>query len=188
MALLLRLVLSVIALVTAAKPQPTPAQRIHAAALVYVDRVKPHQVFGWITSRRLGLQGFRVYEGTANPRDLDRGPGHYPSTTVPGLGGTVAIAGHRVTPVGGRPYGPFYFIDKLRRGDRIVLRVPYATFVYRVARHVIVPARATWFERYAGRERLVLSACTPKYTALQRWVVFARLVKAVPARSLAPAP
>jgi sortase A len=177
MSILPRLILI---LLTALGLHPTPAERAHERALAYVHAVQPHQVFGRITSARLGIYGWKVYEGIDNPRDLDRGPGHYPATTVPGLGGTVAIAAHRVTPVGGRPYGPFFFIDRLRRGDPIVLRMPYATFVYRVTRHVIVPAHATWFERYAGREQLVLSTCTPKFTALRRWVVFARLVKTVP--------
>lgn len=178
MILLARLILSVISL--AALQHPSPRDQIRSDALAYVQAVRPHHVFGRITSVELGIFGWRVMEGIDTTRDLDRGPGHYPSTTVPGLGGTVAIAGHRVTPVGGRPYGPFYFIDRLRRGDRIVLTMPYATFVYRVGRHVVVPAAATWFERYAGRERLVLSACTPKFSARFRWVVFARLVKATP--------
>ena len=60
--------------------------------------------------------------------------------------------------------------------------MPYATFVYRVTEHVIVPARAIWFERCVGRERLVLSACTPRFTALWRWVVLARLADVTPAR------
>lgn len=180
---LIRLIVSLFSLFAAALlTPPTPAQRIHIAALVDVGQVRPHHAFGWITSRELGLYGWKVVEGISQTRDLDRAPGHYPSTTVPGLGGTVAIAGHRVTPVGGRPYGPFYFIDRLHRGDAIVLRMPYGTFTYRVTRHVIVPARATWFERYIGREQLVLSACTPKYSARERWIVFARLVRATPRR------
>jgi sortase A len=180
MTLLARLILSVISLV--ALQRPAPRDQTTSAALAYVHTVRPHHVFGRITSAELGIYGWPVIEGVDTSRDLDRGPGHYPSTTVPGLGGTVAIAGHRVTPVGGRPYGPFYSIDRLRRGDRIVLTMPYATFVYRVGRHVVVPASATWFERYTGRERLVLSACTPKFSARSRWVVFARLVKATPRR------
>ena len=173
---LARLILTIVSL--AAAQHPSPREQIRPDALVYVHSVRAHHGFGRITSVQLGIYGWKVIEGINTSRDLDRGPGHYPSTTVPGLGGTVAIAGHRVTPVGGRPYGPFYFIDRLRRGDRIVLRMPYATFIYGVTRHVVVPARATWFERYTGRERLVLTACTPKYSARSRWVVFARLIRA----------
>jgi sortase A len=178
MILVARLILSIISL--AALQGPSPRDQVRRDAVAYVHAVRPHHVFGRITSVRLGVYGWTVIEGIDTSRDLDRGPGHYPSTTVPGLEGTVAIAGHRVTPVGGRPFGPFYKIDRLRRGDRIVLAMPYGTFVYRVSRHVVVPAAATWFERYTGRERLVLTACTPKFSARSRWVVFARLVKTTP--------
>src|SRR5213595_3663033 len=51
---------------------------------------------------------------------LGLGAGHYADSNMPGTGhGIVAVAAHRVTPVGGRPYGPFRFIDRLRRGDSI---------------------------------------------------------------------
>jgi sortase A len=178
MILLARLIVSIISL--AALQQPSPHDQIRTDALAYAHTVRPHHVFGRITSVGLGIFGWTIIEGVDATRDLEHGPGHYPSTTVPGLGGTVAIAGHRVTPVGGRPFGPFYSIDRLRRGDRIVVQMPYGTFVYRVGRHVVVPAAATWFERYTGRERLVLTACTPKFSARSRWIVFARLVKATP--------
>jgi sortase A len=103
---------------------------------------------------------------------LRKGPGHYPATSFPGETGTVAIAGHRTT------YGaPFRTIDKLRRGDRIVLRMTYGRFEYRVEKTQIVDNDATWItRRVKGPERLVLSACHPLYSASQRVVAFARLV------------
>ena len=105
---------------------------------------------------------------------LRKGPGHYPKTSFPGEGGTVAIAGHRTT------YGaPFRTIDKLDRGDRIVLKMPYGTLEYRVEKTQIVDNDATWITRRVSRgERLVLSACHPLYSASQRVVAFARLVNA----------
>ena len=105
---------------------------------------------------------------------LRKGPGHYPKTAFPGEGGTVAIAGHRTT------YGaPFRTIDKLDRGDRIVLKMPYGTLEYRVEKTQVVDNDATWITRAVSRgERLVLSACHPLYSASQRIVAFARLVTA----------
>ncbi len=58
---------------------------------------------------------------------LRKGPAHYPETPMPGQGGTVAVAGHRTTYL-----APFRTIDDLARGDRIVLRMPYGRFTYRV--------------------------------------------------------
>jgi sortase A len=106
---------------------------------------------------------------------LRKGPGHYPRTEWPGEGKTVAIAGHRTT------YGaPFRTLDRLDRGDAVVLDMPYARFTYRVEREQIVPPSATWVTRDAGGERLVLSACHPLYSAAKRIVIFARLERAEP--------
>ena len=109
-------------------------------------------------------------EGTAL-EPLRKGPGHYPDTSFPGQGGTVAVAGHRTT------YGaPFRTVDKLKPGQHIVLKMPYGTLDYKVEKTQIVNPDATWVtNRVKGPERLVLSACHPLYSASQRIVVFARL-------------
>jgi sortase A len=111
-----------------------------------------------------------VVQGTATA-SLRKGPGHYPKTPFPGEGGTVAIAGHRTT------YGaPFRSVDKLKRGQQILLEMPYGKFTYRVERTQIVAPTATWItKRVRGPERLVLSACHPLYSASKRIIVFARL-------------
>lgn len=110
-----------------------------------------------------------VVEGT-DGGSLRKGPGHYPETPLPGIRGTVAIAGHRTT------YGaPFRDLDKLEKGDRISIEMPYGRFVYVVEREEIVDPSATWVTRRVGYDRLVLTACHPKYSAAQRIVIFARL-------------
>jgi sortase A len=116
---------------------------------------------------------FVVVQGT-DTASLRKGPGHYPATTFPGLPGTVAIAGHRTTYL-----APFRHIDDLKRGDRIVLTMPYGRFTYRVQRGQIVDPNALWVTRDVGYQRLVLSACHPLYSAAQRIVVFARLEQVV---------
>ena len=114
---------------------------------------------------------YYVIEGTKTT-DLRKGPGHYPDTALPGQSKTVAIAGHRTT------YGaPFRTIDKLRRGDRIDLRMRYGTYVYKVQKTRIVAPSETSVTDNVGYDRLVLTACHPLYSAAQRIVVFARLVK-----------
>jgi sortase A len=116
---------------------------------------------------------FVVVHGT-DSATLRKGPGHYPSTTFPGLPGTVAIAGHRTTYL-----APFRHVDELERGDAIVLTTPYARFTYLVERTQIVEPTALWVTRDVGYQRLVLSACNPLYSAAQRIIVFARLARAV---------
>ena len=117
---------------------------------------------------------YTVVEGT-DETSLEAGPGHYPSTALPGLGQTVAIAGHRTTYL-----APFRHIDALRPGDRIIVTMPYGRFAYSVQFTRIVAPTAWWVTRSVGYDRLVLSACNPLYSAAQRIVVFARLVQTVP--------
>jgi sortase A len=94
---------------------------------------------------------------------------------LPGERGTVAIAGHRTT------YGaPFRDIDQLKRGQHIIMSMPYGRFVYRVEKTQIVDDSALWITDPVGYDRLVLSACHPLYSAAQRLVAFARLVKRLP--------
>lgn len=121
---------------------------------------------------------FVVVQGT-DAATLRKGPGHYPETTFPGLGGTVAIAGHRTTYL-----APFRNVDELEPGQRIVLEMPYGRFTYAVERTRIVKPTALWVTRDVGYERLVLSACHPLYSAAERIIVFARL-RSVQARGAA---
>jgi len=112
-----------------------------------------------------------VVQGT-DTASLMIGPGHFPETRFPGEGGTVGIAGHRTT------YGaPFRHADSVERGDRIVLEMPYATFVYRVQKTAIVDPTNVGVVRDVGYERLVLTSCHPLYSAAQRLIVFAKAVR-----------
>jgi sortase A len=115
---------------------------------------------------------FVFVQGTASP-DLRKGPGHYADTALPGLTGTVGIAGHRTTYL-----APFRNIDDLDPGDRIELRMTYGTFGYTVANTRIVSPRDVSVLRHRGGDWLVLTACHPLYSAAKRIVVSARLTSA----------
>ena len=117
---------------------------------------------------------YDIIQGT-DTASLEKGPGHYPTTAFPGLGQTVAIAGHRTTYL-----APFRNINELVKGDRIDVDMPYANFTYVVQFHQVVQPNAWWITRNVGYERLVLSACNPLYSASQRIVVFARLAGVAP--------
>jgi sortase A len=136
-----------------------------AAALE--GRLKAGQAIGTIVVPRLHLR-MVVVEGTTSA-DLARGPGHYRSSSLPGLGGTIAIAGHRTTYL-----QPFRHIDELRAGDEIRLVMPYGTFRYTVYGHKVVSDHDWSILRRRSFEQLVLTACHPLYSASHRLVVFAR--------------
>ena len=152
--------------------------------IAYLARREERQVprgaaVGRIVIPRIGAD-FMVVQGT-DGSSLEKGPGHYPSTALPGLGQTVAIAGHRTTYL-----APFRHLDALSPGTRIVLRMPYGRFIYHVQFTRIVSPNAWWVTQNVGYDRLVLSACSPLYSAAQRIVVFARLTQTVPIGAAVP--
>jgi sortase A len=122
---------------------------------------------------RIGAS-FVVVNGTSESA-LRSGPGIYPATAFPGRGGTTAIAGHRTTYL-----APFRHIDALRPGDQIKLEMPYANFTYTVTQsRVVAPTDVRDVVANVGYSRLVLSACTPLFSASKRLLVFARLTTTV---------
>ena len=128
-----------------------------AAGRLRIDRIKANYV---------------LVNGT-DPASLRKGPAIYDDVPFPGAPGTTAIAGHRTT------YGaPFRNIDKIRKGDELVVEMRYGTFTYEVEKTQIVKPTALEVIRRVSYDRLVLSACHPLYSAARRIIVFARLVAA----------
>ena len=102
---------------------------------------------------------------------LNSGPAWWPVTGRPGGGDTVAVAGHRTTHT-----HPFYYLDRLRRGDAITLTFRGRVYRYRVVTSRVLPATDVHMADAVGHERLLLSACTPRGSAAFRLVVEARPV------------
>ena len=126
---------------------------------------------GRILIDKLGAD-FVLVNGT-NAGDLRKGPGIYDDVPFPGAPGTSAIAGHRTTYA-----APFRHIDRLGRGDLVVVEMPYGRFTYEVEKsRIVAPSEVSVVQRVKF-DRLVLSACHPLYSAAQRIVVFARLIAA----------
>ena len=144
--------------------------RIATLARRFGARAQPGEPIGHLRAPAMDGLDVIVVQGT-DTASLEKGPGHFPDTSFPGERGTVGIAGHRTT------YGaPFRYADSMERGDRIVLEMPYAKFVYRVQKTAIVDPRNVGVVRNVGYERLVLTSCHPLYSAAQRLIVFARMV------------
>ena len=146
----------------------TPTERVSFLARRLSRQVRIGDAVGTISIPKVGID-YTMVQGT-DELSLEKGPGHYPTTALPGLGRTVAVAGHRTTYL-----APFRRINELHPGDRITVRMPYGRFVYRVQHTQIVLPTALWVTNDVGYDRLVLSACNPLYSAAQRIIVFARL-------------
>jgi sortase A len=109
-------------------------------------------------------------------RDLQKGPGHYPSTPLPGQAGNAAIAGHRTT------YGaPFGDLGRLATGDEMLVTTRAGEFRYVIDRIDIVSPGQVEVLDPTPEARLTLTTCHPKYTARQRLVVSGVLVGPAPA-------
>ena len=109
---------------------------------------------------------------------LAYGPGHYPSTKKWGERGTTGVAGHRTG------WGaPFFNLDRLRRGDEVIVETTGATYTYRVTDDIVVsPIHSEVLDgnpRSKAAQQMVLTTCTPKFTARDRLIVFTDLVKMV---------
>lgn len=156
---------------------PSTERRIAFAARRLREQTAEGDALGRIVLPTLD-KDFVVVAGD-DPASLRKGPGVYPETPLPGQGGTTAVAGHRTTYL-----APFRDLDDLRRGDHVRMEMPYGTFTYAVQGTEIVQPDDVQVIDPVGYERLVLTACHPLYSAAERIVVSARLVKVEPARDL----
>jgi len=125
-----------------------------------------------------------VVEDVTLPQ-LKKGPGHYPTTPMPGQPGNTAIAGHRTT------YGaPFFRLDEMQSGDCIFLSTAQGRFSYEVTERKVVSPDQIDVLNPTQDNRLTLTTCNPRFSASQRLVVVAALkgpaVKAPPTPSGPP--
>lgn len=168
---------------TPSASDPVPALSAPMAPLVEGDAVARLEL------PTIGMSK-TVVEGVRR-ETLRTGPGHYPSSAVPGTRGNVAIAGHRTT------HGaPFADLDRLAPGDEIHLDTAAGRFTYRVVGqpgdeggligHRIVDPSAVEVIADHGDDRLTLTACHPKFSARQRIVVAALLVDGPPPAPIEP--
>lgn len=124
-----------------------------------------------------------VVEGV-DTEALKKGPGHYPSCRSgfsqplclpeeywPGEDGMVIVSGHRTT------YGaPFWDLDKLGKGDEILIEAKWGNFTYEVVETKIVPDD-TPIHAPAGEAQILLTTCNPRFSAEERLLVRGRLVE-----------
>ncbi|HWC13596.1 MAG TPA: sortase [Actinomycetota bacterium] len=125
-----------------------------------------------------------VVEGVGTD-ELHKGPGHYPSCRPgfarplctefeemwPGEDGRVIVSGHRTT------YGaPFFHLDRLQAGDKIITTTTWGEYTYEVTRKEIVPPDSLAIAIQSGTPEIVLTTCNPKFSAAERLIVYAELV------------
>lgn len=110
---------------------------------------------------------------------LRAGAGHYPTTPLPGERGNVSIAGHRTG------FGePFRHIDKLRKGDLVIMETPVGRYTYEVLAPFdnhknpwVTHARDFTVIAPTADAVLTLTTCDPPHTSKNRLIVRANLIK-----------
>jgi sortase A len=148
---------------------PPPANRPISTPLVEARLAKVGDPVATIEIPKIAVK--RVVVEGATLDQLRRGPGHFPSSPLPGQAGNAAIAGHRTT------YGqPFHNVDKLEAGDEIKTTTVLGPATYRVTGVTIVDPEQSEVLDDKGDNRLTLVACHPKYSARERIIVTAELV------------
>jgi sortase A len=139
----------------------------------YRRAVRRGDGIGRIRIPRLGLD-MVVVNGTDH-ETLEKGPGRYLGSFMPGENRLVYFAGHRTTYL-----APFSHIDDLRTGDPVTIEVPYGTFTYRISGHRVVSANDVGVLRSPRHERLILQACHPRFFASHRYLQYGQLVRVEP--------
>ena len=145
--------------VTLPTPVPPPVE----------SAVEPSDEVGRIEIPKLGID-MAFFEGVTLST-LDRGPGHWPGTALPGQPGNVVIAGHRVSHT-----RPFRYIDKLSDGDQVIFTVGGKRFTYAVTGTEIVTPNRIDIVDQTSQPTATLFACHPPGSTQYRWVTRLALV------------
>ena len=133
----------------------------------------------WIVIPRLHLR-MHVVSGISDDR-LALGVGWYRRGPKPGTKGNIGLAGHRTT----YP-APFFFLDKMRVTDSVILIVGNEMHRYLVKANEVgepydvVQPNNIGVLAYLGYDSVTLTTCTPIGTTNQRLIVHAKLMKRSP--------
>ncbi len=129
----------------------------------------PQQVVGRIQIPSLGIDE-QLQRGITLTA-IDRGPGWWPGTAMPGELGNVVVAGHRTT-----HSKPFADLHLLQPGELVIFTTDAGTSTYEVRGVIVVPG--DWIDIAAQSEAhtATLFACHPPGSAAERIVAKLRMV------------
>ncbi len=106
---------------------------------------------------------------------LNRGAWLYTTTSTPEEGGNTVLAGHRfkyIPPAS----NTLYSLDKIEKGDEILIYWQGREYTYRVNNHTIVPPSDLTVLNPTPTPTLTLITCTPIFSTANRLIVTASLI------------
>jgi sortase A len=139
------------------------------------------EAFAVLRVPRFGREFTPVIVEGISQKALEKGPGHFPETALPGEPGNFAVAGHRTG------WGqPFNKLPELRKGDTIDIEWKRTTYTYRVTHSKVVePSDVGVLLPVPGKPgarpdkaRITLITCTDRGwdgTYVHRFVVWGEL-------------
>lgn len=136
---------------------------------LYESRPVTGKVFASLTIPLLDLT-LPIYEGTTED-DLKKGVGHYKNSVLPGENDNAILSGHRDT--------VFRNLDKLEKGDQLIVTTNNHTFKYQIQKIRIVDKDDKTVIVPKPRATLTLTTCYPFQfigPAPKRYIIEAFLV------------
>lgn len=121
---------------------------------------------------RLGMKEL-IHTG-ATTAELSKGVWLLPKTSTPDKQSNTVIVGHRFTYAGP---AVFYFLDKVKLHDQILVDWQHKEYTYRVEKIEVVPPTQVSVQAPTDKPTLTLYTCTPLITAKNRLVIIAPLIK-----------
>ncbi len=170
---------------TQPQEQPLPAaeetdwakptqEELQSASVPRHYELLPGAIMG-LTIHSMGIYNAPVFDSDSQ-RALANGVAHVPETSLPWsptVQRNVYLAGHRMGYRGTWSRMIFYNLDKLREGDKVVLKDRTGrTYEYRVSETFLADPADSWvMGQVRGRDMLTLQTCTPIPTFEQRLIV-----------------
>jgi sortase A len=154
-------------------PMPTDAQ-LEAANRPRHYRLPPGAIMG-LTVEAIGIYNVPVFDSDSQWA-LDNGVSHVPETSLPWSHApqrNVYLAGHRLGWPGTWSHLVFYNLDKLGRGDKVLLKNRQGRkYEYRVTEVFVTEPEDSWvMGQVRGRDMVTLQTCTPIPSFSKRLIV-----------------
>jgi sortase A len=154
-------------------PEPTQGE-LHSANAERHYELLPGAIMD-LTIEAMGIYDAPVFDSKSQWA-LAKGVAHHPQTSLPWsptAQRNVYLAGHRMGYRGTWSRMIFYNLDKLKRGDEVVLKDRAGTsYRYRVSEVFIVDPTDVWvMGQVRGRDMVTLQTCTPYPTFEERLIV-----------------
>ncbi|MGV3464653.1 MAG: class D sortase [Heyndrickxia sp.] len=133
----------------------------------HTRKKKDKNIIGVLEIPRLDKE-LPIVEGTS-PENLEKGVGHYKSSSLPGNKDQIVLSGHRDT--------VFQRFGELKKGDTVTVKLKSGTYLFVIDHMKIVDADdRTIIHSTKPKEELVLTTCYPFHyigNAPKRYIIYA---------------